>query len=410
MNEKMTILFPSDYFNKNVVDEDLKKEYDAVMATGLYDVILFSYDDWFNNDIIVLDHKPETMTKVIYRGWMMTPEKYEKFDYRLYDQKVNLITNHWNYKWLHAFPEIYPKLKDDTPRILIFPKGTKVDIEAIRTKFDRFKLKDYVKSVKGSCFPQCFLSDITQDELDKWLEVFYQFRGDLFTGGICIKEFVDLKKYDGKANEYRAYYVRGQVISICRNSLQMDDTPEPPEELVYKYAHLDSPFYTIDFAEKEDGSWIIIETGDGQVSGLSEGQDYEAFYRALYHAMTRELEWRWCLVGNIVKTREYGEDREIKYGTKGFSGGTKVYLAPIQWGDGYERVVVLGKPRHKHGLAEMVIPLKHFENYRLKKVFEPNVLERMNKSDYSWWENRDADREGIEGILTWANDNPDRER
>ena len=27
-----------------------------------------------------------------------------------------------------------------------------------------------------------------------------------------------------------------------------------------------------------------------------------------------------------------------------------------------------------------------------------------------WWENRDADREGIEGILTWANDNPDRER
>ena len=126
--------------------------------------------------------------------------------------------------------------------------------------------------------------------------------------------------------------------------------------------------------------------------------------------MTRELEWRWCLVGNIVKTREYGEDREIRYGTKGFSGGTKVYLAPIQWGDGYERVVVLGKPRHKYGLAEMVIPLKHIENFRLKKVFEPNVLERMNKSDYSWWENRYADREGIEGILTWANDNPDRER
>ncbi|MBQ9140656.1 MAG: ATP-grasp domain-containing protein [Lachnospiraceae bacterium] len=31
-----------------------------------------------------------------------------------------------------------------------------------------------------------------------------------------------------------------------------------------------------------DGSWIIIEAGDGQVSGLSEGQDYEAFFRSLY--------------------------------------------------------------------------------------------------------------------------------
>lgn len=83
MNGKMTILFPSDYFNKKAVDEDLKKEYDAVLATGLYDVILFSYDDWFNNDVIELDHRPEKMTNVIYRGWMMTPEKYEQFEYRL---------------------------------------------------------------------------------------------------------------------------------------------------------------------------------------------------------------------------------------------------------------------------------------------------------------------------------------
>ena len=48
LNNKMTILFPSDYFNKKAVDEDLKNEYDAVMATDLYDVILFSYSDLRN--------------------------------------------------------------------------------------------------------------------------------------------------------------------------------------------------------------------------------------------------------------------------------------------------------------------------------------------------------------------------
>ena len=61
------------------------------MATGLYDVILFSYDDWFNNDSVILDNRPETMTRAIYRGWMMTPEKDEQFEYRLYDQNIDLI-------------------------------------------------------------------------------------------------------------------------------------------------------------------------------------------------------------------------------------------------------------------------------------------------------------------------------
>lgn len=281
----MTILFPSDYFNKKAVDEDLKNEYDAVMATDLYDVILFSYDDWFNEGIIKLDHKPDTMTQAIYRGWMMIPEKYHDFDCHLRDNNISLITEWREYNHLHMFPEVYPELKHDTPKMIVFKKDEKVDIEAIRQHFDRFKLKDYVKSVKGDNFPQCFSSDISQDKLDDWLKIFYQFRGDLFTGGICIKEFIDLKKYDEKTNEYRAFYVRGHLISVSRNSLQANYTPEPPEELIYKYARLNSPFYTIDFAEKEDGSWIIIETGDGQVSGLSEGQDYEAFFRALYYAM-----------------------------------------------------------------------------------------------------------------------------
>ena len=38
--------------------------------------------------------------------------------------------------------------------------------------------------------------------------------------------------------------------------------------------------------------------------------------------------WRWCLVGNIIEKHPYGEEHEIRYGSKHFSGGTKVYIAP----------------------------------------------------------------------------------
>lgn len=404
MTEKMAILFASDYFNKNQVDEDLKNEYEAVIATGLYDVFLFSYDDWFNGGIIKLNKCPDEMIKTIYRGWMMTPDQYRKFDWDLREQNLDLVVNWWEYEKMHAFPNVYPEVAEDTPHMLVFPRDTKVDLGKIKNHFNRFKLKDYVKSVKGNKFPQFFTSDISEKEFSGWLDKFYQFRGDLFTGGICIKEYVDLKRYDGKTNEFRVYYVRGEVISICRNSLQVNTTPEPPEELILKYSHLNSPFYTIDYAEKEDGSWIIIETGDGQVSGLSAGQDYEAFYRALYHAATRDLEWRWCLVGNIVETREYGENREIRNGTKRFSGGTKVYIAPAQWGDGFENVVVLGKPRgRKGGLIEVVTDRKYIENYRIKKIFDPGVLRRIKNSEHSWWDNTDAARDCIKRLAESLN-------
>ncbi len=62
--------------------------------------------------------------------------------------------------------------------------------------------------------------------------------------------------------------------------------------------------------------------------------------------------WCWCLVGNITEKHEYGEEHEVKYGTKHFSRGTKVYLAPAQWGDGYEKIVVIGMPRHQKKFIE----------------------------------------------------------
>lgn len=55
----------------------------------------------------------------------------------------------------------------------------------------------------------------------------------------------------------------------------------PPVELIQKYQFLDSRFYTIDYAELKDGSWIIIETGDGSVSGIPPKQDPEEFYISL---------------------------------------------------------------------------------------------------------------------------------
>lgn len=277
-----TFLFPSDYFNKNEVDTALYAEYIACKENDETHIIIFSYRKWFENRTIDLSSIPTKDTVVIYRGWMMTPEVYEEFYTALKAYNITLINNPNAYNFMHIFPNVYKSIQEDTAKMLTFPLHHPIDLNTIKNNgINKFLVKDYVKSVKGSNFPSSFHVDMSQDEFDDWMKVFYQYRGNLLTGGICIKEFLKLKHYGDKTNEYRIYYANHKICSIAKNSDQGYLTPLPPEEFIKKYANLPSNYYTIDYAQLEDDSWIIIECGDGQVSGLSDSQDYLIYYKNL---------------------------------------------------------------------------------------------------------------------------------
>ena len=280
-----TILFPSSFLDRRKIDEDMAEEYNAVLQTELFDTIIFGYDEWFNNQSLKLTYMPEEKVSAVYRGWMMKPEQYSAFYDQLLERNVELVTTPEMYSQMHIFPNIYPKICQDTAQIMTFPLHSRIPVDDLKHSFQRFMVKDYVKSVKGTEFPASFDSSVTQEEFDQWMEVFYKYRADLLTGGICIKEFLDLKRYGDRTNEYRVFYVNHEVISVCRNSLQGNFTAEPPRQMIEKYRNLDSVFYTLDYAEFQDGSWRIVEAGDGSVSGLSDGQDYQSFFRSLYQAL-----------------------------------------------------------------------------------------------------------------------------
>ena len=277
-----TILFPSSYFGIRKVDEDLQAEYDAVQRTGLFDVIIFGYEDWFNNGKITLSKRPEEHIVAIHRGWMMKTDQYEQFYNALLDNNVELVTSPDDYTAMHVFPNVYEAVKDDTAKMITFPLHEDLPCDVLQKEFSRFMIKDYVKSVKGTDFPKYFDSSVGQDELNHWMETFYKYRGNLLTGGICVKEYLDLKRYGNQTNEFRVFYINHEVATISRNSGQMNMTMNPPDELIQKYSKLPSIYYTVDYAELSDGTWRVIEAGDGSVSGLSENQDYEAYFRALY--------------------------------------------------------------------------------------------------------------------------------
>ncbi|MGN0632917.1 MAG: ATP-grasp domain-containing protein [Oscillospiraceae bacterium] len=283
---KLTILFPSSYYSIHKVDEDLQAEYNAVLDTGLFDVALFSYDKWFSEGKLVLEKEPDDFVRAVYRGWMMQPKSYAEFYKKLEDKRIRLVNSPQEYERFHIFPNIYPCFGDDTAKMLVYPNG-KVELDEVKRTFKRFMIKDYVKSVKGTDFPKYFENNVTQEEFDKQMEIFYKYRSGLLTGGICVKEYLDLKRYGEKTNEYRVFYIANEIATVSRNSGQADYVSLPPNEMLQKYKTLESPFYTIDFAELTDGSWRVIEAGDGQVSGLSDHQDYSAFFRAVNFGLVR---------------------------------------------------------------------------------------------------------------------------
>lgn len=289
------ILFSSSYFDPGKVDEDLQMEYEAVLSTGLFEVGIFGYDKWFNEGKLILRTATGADVKAgetgqektaVYRGWMMKPEQYEKFFQSLSERNVRLITEPDSYRLMHIFPNVYDLVKEDTAKMRIYSLHTQINVNELKNEFKRFMIKDFVKSVKGTKFPRYFDQEISQEDFDRWMEVFYQYRGGLLTGGICVKEYLDLKMYGKTTNEFRVFYLNHEPATVSRNSLQADYVPAPPRELIEKYRDLNSPFYTVDYGELADGSWKILEAGDGSVSGLSEGQDTEHFFRTLYYCFS----------------------------------------------------------------------------------------------------------------------------
>lgn len=274
------LLYPSDYFDINEVDSLYQEEYDNCRKFKEFIPLLY------NHDILVSEHKlflNQNGLKGfgIIRGWMLKPEEYDLIYKQLKERGIRLVNEPDQYNKCHLFPSIYEEIKDYTSRTFWFKSIEEIEWDKINGEFLRFMIKDYVKSLKDTEFPAFFRTPVWKTEMKPYLERFIEMRGRLYTGGIVLKEYADLKKYEGRTNEFRAFYLKGELVTVSRNSGQPECAQPVPKSLVERFTKIESNFYTIDFAETADGSWVVLETGDGQVSGLSSAQSRFQFYDSL---------------------------------------------------------------------------------------------------------------------------------
>ena len=110
------------------------------------------------------------------------------------------------------------------------------------------------------------------------------------------------------------------------------------------------------------------------------------FISSLFHKKENQdssnREFEWCIVGNIVNKHYFGNERIIKRGSKHFGPITKVYCFPEFFGIKNANIRVLGKPRKQKSLINVIIQTHLIKNFRVKKVYAPQVKEVIKDHSY----------------------------
>lgn len=296
----MKILFPSEPFALKIVDSSFEVEYDSAKLVG-FEVYLYDHDEYTKNNVLktTLPSKEGNPENIILRGWMFEEFKYKSFYNSLLYHGYQLINGPSQYVEAHHLPEYYKYILEHTAKCWWsnrwsehpgFGNTKSVSWEPVRKMLGGdIIIKDYVKSEKG--IPGLFIlnKELTNDEFAEKVQQFIDARGNLFNKGLVFKTVEKLKRYAGQTNEWRIFFVDATPVKMTFNCEQKLDVPSPSTEYLKCFLesvkNISSRFFTMDVAEKEDGSWMILEMGDGQVSGLAAQEEPIKFYNNLSNVL-----------------------------------------------------------------------------------------------------------------------------
>jgi hypothetical protein len=120
-----------------------------------------------------------------------------------------------------------------------------------------------------------------------------------------------------------------------------------------------------------------------------------------------EVEFIYCLVGNILPCHYLGEEKKIVRGTSHFAANAKVFVFPRIGNYKGERVRVVGFSRklRKYHFTRMRVEL--ITNWRLKKVYTKRIIEIMYEND--GWRDTEIDRDSIISMIPWLSELTEKE-
>lgn len=141
----MHLLYPSAPDRSNAVDELFAEEYDAARSAGLA-CSLFCDEELESGRFRARPEFPAN-PKVLYRGWMLTPENYARLHGAILVAGGRPLTSPQQYRHCHYLPEWYPLCEDLTPATLFLSRNADFEAVLAQSPWRAWFVKDHVKSL-----------------------------------------------------------------------------------------------------------------------------------------------------------------------------------------------------------------------------------------------------------------------
>lgn len=301
----MRVIFCASPLSIRQPDELYQHEVDAVQNLGLETSLLDfeALTQEANVQRVVRMISPgETQPELaIYRGWMLTPAQYELLYEALLAKGLKLINDPVQYRHCHFLPGWFDLLKEHTSKSVWFPIEELGDslsgpiLKKLLAGLSIFEgspaiVKDYVKSEKHRWHEACFIPDSRDSSVvfrvsSKFLEL----RGHNLQGGLVFRQFEEFKPLTTHSQsgmplieEYRLFVMDGQIVHWIPYWEEGEYNGQPPLAEFAEIARIPrSRFFSMDIAQTKDGRWLVVELGDGQVTGLPDNAIASEFYKAI---------------------------------------------------------------------------------------------------------------------------------
>lgn len=290
----ISFLFCNHPLEPNNVDEDYLAEYEA--ASQEHECALFSYEAMLEGKLSL--YRTEISGLTVYRGWMMKPELYKAFYDKLLKKGIVLINTPEEYSKYHLLPGWYADFKNDTACSVWEDKGTLNSALALTKGLTgSYIVKDYVKSRKHEWYDACYIQNIADTKnAATVIGNFIERQGADLIGGVVLRKYEKLRfmGYHEKSGmplseEYRVFVLAG-TIRIIDDYWPTDQnvglSSEEYEWIKQIAKGIKSCFMTIDLARREDGKLMVVELGDGQVSGIQQIEP-SVFYHSFNPCIVR---------------------------------------------------------------------------------------------------------------------------
>lgn len=216
----------------------------------------------------------------IWIGYIPTLERYDQIYDAALAKGIRLVNSPAEHRIAQEFDSAYPRLQGLTPESRIIQDESECEAAVAALGLPIF-VKGVIQSRKSRGWKACVAE--SGDELRRLVKALLELPNRT-RGRVVLRKLMRLRftRTSGEGfpfgREYRAFVYRGKILGLGYywegdDSLK-DLTPAEDAEvrrLVLEAARrLEAPYVAIDVGQLEDGSWIVIESGDAQFSGVSQ--------------------------------------------------------------------------------------------------------------------------------------------